>query len=462
MTPDNKRRVVVTGLGIVSSLGHNVDTFWNACLSGTSRVERIPENWENFASYTSRYWAPLDEPDYNAALINRLEHKQLDPVSRIALAAASEALEHAGIDITQADAKRNTYVLPGFDPVRCGVFMGTGVGGINTLSEIFAHQLFEQRAGKLTDLAARLRTEHALESAADELDTMVESFAQARRFNPYSVSMLMPSAPAANISIKYKLQGISETTCRACASGTAAIGRGYEAIKGGHLDTALAGGAEYLYDACGTVFRSFDAVNTLVHGDLPGDQINRPFDKARSGFLFSQGGAAVLILESLETAMNRNAPILSEITGFAETCDAHNIMMTEPEGKAIESMLRMLLGKSGLQPADVDYINTHGTGTMLNDEVESAVIEKLFGDGVQLNASKSLVGHTIGAPGAIEALITVLTLHTGITHGCRNLENPLRALNFIRESGPVNAKTAISHSFAFGGHNAGLLFRSFA
>jgi 3-oxoacyl-[acyl-carrier-protein] synthase II len=188
---------------------------------------------------------------------------------------------------------------------------------------------------------------------------------------------------------------------------------------------------------------------------------NRPFDENRSGFLFSQGGAAVLILEELDHAQRRGATILAELIGFAETFDAHSIMSLAPGGQQIERMIHATLEDANMSPKDVDYINAHGTGTKNNDQTEAEVIDRVFGKSVRVNSTKSLLGHTIGASGAFEALVTALTLRDGKTHISRNLENPVLDLNFVRSVESFEPRVALSQSFAFGGHNAAIILRKY-
>lgn len=269
----------------------------------------------------------------------------------------------------------------------------------------------------------------------------------------------MPNAPAANLSIKFNLSGPGNTLCAACASGTVAIGHGFKAVQNGTVDLALAGAAEYLFDDYGSIFQGFDIVKTLTTADDDFSKANRPFDQQRTGFLFSQGGTGVLIIEELDHARKRQAKILAEIIGFAETCDGYNIMIPAEKGEKMELMIRRALADAACDSEQIDYINAHGTGTMANDLVEADLIERVFGKKPLVNSTKSLIGHTIGASGAIETIVTVLSLQHQLTHLCKNLENPIRDLNFVREVKQQRIQTAITHSFAFGGHNAGLVLK---
>jgi len=218
-------------------------------------------------------------------------------------------------------------------------------------------------------------------------------------------------------------------------------------------------GAEYLGDPYGGIFRGFDIARTLASAGADLHRANRPFDRDRTGFLFAEGGAAVLVCEEAEAARRRGARPYAEITGYAETFDAHSIMSMDSSGTQIADMLAAAMQDAGCVPGDIDYVNAHGTGTAVNDEIESAVIERLFGHRPLVNATKSLTGHCIGASGGIEAAVTALSLAHQTTHACRNLEQPIRDLRFVRETGPCAIETAITQSFAFGGHNAAVVMR---
>lgn len=303
--------------------------------------------------------------------------------------------------------------------------------------------------------------ERASAQDREELEEILALIEHGSRYNPFVVSMLMPNAPSAALGIKFSLTGPNATYCVACASGTVAVGHGYRAVRNGYVDIAMAGGSEYLYDEHGHIFRGFDIAGTLVRDCADPEFANRPFDKERSGFLFSQGGAAVLVLEDLEHALGRDAPIMAEIIGFAETFDGYSMMSLAPGGEQIERMLRAVLADSNLEPTDVDYVNAHGTGTRNNDETEAMVIDRVFGKAVPVNSTKSLLGHTIGASGAFEALVTALTLRDGKTHVNNNLAMPSYDLNFVRCVENFDPDIGISQSFAFGGHNAALVLRRY-
>ena len=447
-----KHRVVVTGLGVVSTLGHELETFWQACLDGTSVIAPIPEHWHNYAEFRSNIWSPLGSIDFEAMGFSRMERMQFDPVTLLAAAASGQALQHAGLDTETANQRGNTFKVVGIDKHRSGVFMGTGVGGVSSFMLNHAHHVLSESRTKLEKFRSKLS-----ESDQQELSSVLERMAHSPRFNPFAVSMLMPNAVAAYTGIKYSMAGENSTTTVACASSTVAIGKAWEAIANGRLDHALAGGSEFLSDTHGSIFQGFDACKTLARNCDPPGSANRPFDEDRSGFLFSEGGAAMLMLENAETAKARGATPLASIDGYGESFDASSMMIPAPGGEAIEAMLNQLLSDSQRSAQDIDYINAHGTSTQGNDACEAEVIGRVFGNQVLVNSSKSLLGHTLGASGALEALVTVLSLRDQKIHRSLNLENPIADLNFVTSTTSSEIRNAISQSFGFGGHNAAIM-----
>jgi 3-oxoacyl-[acyl-carrier-protein] synthase II len=418
-----KRRVVITGGGVVSAIGIGLEAFWESCLQARSAVAAVPPAWLQYAELRSRVWSPLPQIDHEALGITRTERLQLDPFAVLALGASREALTNAGFSLV-AEQRPRALSIAGEDPSGIGVFMGTGIGGAHT----FLHN-------------------HSIH------------LSHGPRYHPFVVAMLMPNAASAVVANKYSIRGPNLTYCVACASGTVAIGHAYRAVRDGEVALAVSGGAESLYDEHGHIFRGFDVAGTLVRECADPEKANRPFDEKRSGFLFSQGGAAVLVLEELEHALRRRAPVMAELVGFAETFDAHSMMSLAPGGGEIERMLRASLADAGLEARAVGYVNAHGTGTQNNDAIEGEVIRRVFGDAVAVNSTKSILGHTIGASGAFEALVTALTLRDGCTHINRNLDAPCTDLNFVRSTRAFGPEVGLSQSFAFGGHNAALVLR---
>ncbi|MFP4013733.1 MAG: beta-ketoacyl-[acyl-carrier-protein] synthase family protein [Chitinispirillaceae bacterium] len=445
------RDVVVTGIGMITPLGDNTNTTWRNLLDLASCVKPIREQWRCYSDYSSKIWAPLPEIDFAAYGIGRKEKLQLDTVQLLGLAAAQQALDNAGIICTAGE--RGKISVPALNSIRTGVFMGTGSGGISSLISAQANHTFSPVKKSLEAMTVPVQNE------PDRIKKIGQLMHAPSRYNPFVVSMMMPNAVSSSIGIRYGLTGHNETCCIACASGTAAVGHAYRAIKKGELDCALSGGAEFLGDQYGGVFRSFDAAGTLVRGESPDRHC--PFDQDRSGFLFSEGGAAVLILESSEHARRRKASVLAKIVGFGEKFDPYSSMDMEPSGSCIEEMVRETVDQAKISPSQVDYINSHGTGTVVNDEVESSVIERVFGTRTPVNSTKSLLGHTLGACGAIEAAVAALSIRERSVHGMPFLRLPVRNLNFIKKSGKLSVKHALSQSFAFGGHNAALLLERY-
>ncbi len=450
------RRVVVTGAGTINALGTNIKDFWSSCLAGDTKVTPIPEHWHRYASFNSIYWSPLPEIDYKDFGITGNEVRQSDPASLLSTIAVREALENSLVETEIIDEKLNTQTLKGIDPNRGGVFIGTGQGGLNSALVNDSFQILsrpkERLSALLGDIGGELR-----EPLKEVLGIMKHPI----RANYFTVGMSMPNSSAANIGIKYGLTGANETITAACSSGTIAIGKAYRAIRDGSVDFAIGGGTEYLYDEYGGIFRAFDLPKALTVSTGPPLSVNRPFDRDRSGFLFSQGGAGMLILEDLEHALGRNAPVLAEIVGYEESFDAYNIMTPEPEGRAIRALIGNILSHAHVRPEQIDYINAHGTGTLRNDPIEAQVFSDFFGTKPVVNSTKSLLGHTIGASGAIEAIVAALSIVNNVVHVSRNLENPILDLNFATETRELHVERALSLSYAFGGHNGGLLLAEF-
>ena len=450
------RRVVITGAGVISAIGIGVDDFWRHCLQADSVVAPVPEQWLKYADLRSRLWSPLHY-DPESFGITRTERLQLDPVAVLAIGAAREAIQHAGFALVPAGERSRAFALPGIDSSRAGVYFGTGIGGAHSFLQNHVQHLY-QRAHEALKVYSE---ERAAPEDGERLNAILALMAHPPRYHPFVVSMLMPNAASAAVGIKFSLTGPNVTYCVACASGTVAVGQGYRAVREGRVDLAVAGGSEYLYDDHGHIFRGFDIAGTLVRDYVDPETANRPFDDKRSGFLFSQGGAGVLVLEELEHAQRRGAPIMAELIGYAETFDAHSMMSLAPGGEQIERMARAVLADAKLSPGDVDYINAHGTGTKNNDQTEAEVISRVFGKSVRVNSTKSLLGHTIGASGAIEAVVTALSLRNGTTHISKNIETPILDVNFVRTVEHFEPQIGLSQSFAFGGHNAAVVMRRF-
>jgi len=434
--------VCVTGLGAVSPLGIGVNNLWQRSLAGEAVVQPIPPAWHRYSDYRSGIWSPLPMLDYRALGFTRNECLQRDPVSLLALLATQEALQSAQLNPVLVDKRQARYQLQAILTERAGVFIGTGIGGAYTFLQNHAEQILA-------------RTKPALQVASADILALLRHPGKANRM---AVSMLMPNAVSAAIGIKYGLHGLNRTVTNACAAGTSAIGEAWQAIRQGQLDLAICGGAEYLLDDYGTIYRGFDMLGTLADPGTAPQQANCPFDRRRSGFLIAQGGAGILILESAEHAKWRGVPILAQITGYAETFDACSMVAMDSGGVQIKRAIQTALATAGQLPTAIDYINAHATGTQANDQIEASVIQTLFPHRPWVASTKSILGHSIGASGALEAIITVRSLQQQHTPACHNLQEPAFDLNYIHDSQQtLHLRQALSCSYAFGGHNAVLI-----
>jgi 3-oxoacyl-[acyl-carrier-protein] synthase II len=451
---------VVTGAGVVSALGSDLDAFWSACQEGRGAVAPVPAVWHRLADLRSRYWAPLgDAARPTSQLLARGETRRLDPTALMALAAAEEALRRAGLSLGEGDRRHRTFRVAGWVPERTGIFFGTGIGGFHSLVTNAAQVGVSRSRARLRSLADTLRADGQA-AAADEVASVAGELLAPEVFNPFTVAMTMPNAPAGQLAIKLGVHGPTRTFAGACASSTVALGQAFRAVRDGEVDVAVSGGSEYLAEPTGCCFRAFDALGALAHGELPPERLNRPFDARRSGFLFGEGGCAVLLLEELAAARARGAPLLAEVIGYGESCDAHDIVALHPSGAQIRRAIEQCLADARLEPADVGYVNAHGTGTPGNDAVEASVLAALFGNRTTVSSTKSLLGHTLGASGALEAAATVLSLRDGVVHPSRNVEEPVADLDFPAAARRLpGLRHALSESFAFGGQNAVLAFR---
>lgn len=438
----NQNRVFVTGLGSVSTFGTGVDALWRGCLNGKPHYEKIPEHWKQVSPFNSDIYSPLPGLDYFNHSLSRIEQLQADTAVLNLLVACSEAIKNAALGVSTVCKKTNRLSIDEIsDPYSAGVFMGTGNGGVNSLLENYRHFTLNKM---LTETP---------ETFPSELRRIL---AVPQRLNKYTTARGMPNAVAASVGIKYGIKGIVNAFCYACSSSTIAIGNAYEAIRSNRVQLAIAGGTEYATDHLGCSFRSFDVANTLASeqdGILHG-----PFDKRSNGFLFSEGGAGALILESESSMVSRGAEPLAEIVGFSETFDAHNIMAPIEDGFELKRLLRNLLEQSGVNADEIDYINAHGTGTK-NDGIEAEAFQGVFPHRPICNSSKSIFGHTLGASGVLESMVTVLSLKNGTVHESAGVDNVIESINLVRSTQKYPIKTALKISSAFGGHNAALLFR---
>ena len=413
-----KRRVVITGLGTVNPLAHDVERFWTGLLEGRSGVRRI-ERFDT-EGYDSRIGGEVVDWDgIPSGYIDKRELKRLDRFAQFAVGAAVEAVTDSGIDFDAADKDR------------CGVIIGSGIGGLETL-QIQHRRLMAGGPG---------------------------------RISPFTIPKLMVNAASANVSILWRLRGPNSAVATACASAGNAIGDAMRLIQQNKTDVMITGGSEAALIEIG--LGSFCALKALSTRNDDPQHASRPFDRDRDGFVLAEG-AGVIVLEELNHALNRGADIHAEIVGYGATCDASHITAPDPTGKGAADAMREALTDAELAPEQVDYINAHGTSTQLNDIMETRAIKDVFGDhardGLVISSTKSAIGHLLGASGGVEMIATVKTIQTGWVPPTLNLENPDDECDLDYcplEKRQVDVRAAISSSFGFGGHNVVLAVRKF-
>jgi len=384
-----RRRVAVTGLGVVAPCGIGVDAFWEG-LCGPAPIG-------------DRRIVDFDPAPYFS---NPKEVRRADRCTQFAIAASEMALAQAG-DLTA-------------DPARSGVFIGTGIGGIETL----------------------------------ERQILVMNDKGERRVSPFLIPMMMPNAAPASVSMRYGFQGPAENTCTACAAGTHAIANAARLIAHGRCDVVLAGGSEAPFVR--TAMAGFTNMTALSCAG-----ISRPFDADRDGFVMGEG-AGILLLEEWDMALERGATILAEVLGGASTADAHHITAPSPGGVGAITCMELAMEEAGIKPADVTHINAHGTSTPLNDMAEAVAVNKLFGAaGPLLTSTKGITGHALGAAGALEAVAVVCAMQRRLvppTAGHTTDDPEMPQINLVvGEPAPWTPGPALSNSFGFGGHNGSLV-----
>jgi 3-oxoacyl-[acyl-carrier-protein] synthase II len=410
------KRVVITGMGVVSPIGNDVSTFWDRLIAGQSGISRIESM--DVAEYPCQIAGEVK--DFNPEqYMDKKEARRFDRFTQFAVAASVQAMQDAALHITDENAER------------CGVYIGSGIGGIHTLLDNY--KLLLDRGPK--------------------------------RVSPFVVPTMIANMASGQISIMFGLRGPNSSPISACATGTNAIGDAYKMIQRGAADVMLAGGAEAaIVDLALAGFGNAKALST--RNDDP-QRASRPFDMNRDGFVMAEG-AGVVVLESLEHAEARGAKIYAEIIGYGMSGDAYHITAPEPEGRGAYQAMRDALSDAGIQPEDVGYINAHGTSTDMGDKLETLAIKKTFGDHaykLAVSSIKSMTGHMLGAAGAVEAIATVLTLREGILPPTINYETPDPEcdLDYVpNQARKQDVEIAISNSFGFGGHNAVIVLKRFS
>jgi 3-oxoacyl-[acyl-carrier-protein] synthase II len=408
--------VVITGLGAITDLGHDVKSTWDGLKEGRSGVGPITafeqdDRWVSTIAGEVRDWDPSQKLD-------RGEIKKTDRFAQLGLWAAIEAMESSGLNWEQGD------------PYRRGIVIGSGVGGIQTI--------------EFYDGVLRAKGP--------------------RRLSPFTVPKLMVNAASGNVSIRFNLRGVNSAPATACATGAHALAEASMFIATNQADYILAGGAEgAVSPVCVSAFSAMKALST--RNDEP-TLASRPFDRARDGFVLAEG-AAVLAVEELEHAKSRGANILAEIIGFGITGDASHIAAPDAEGSGARAAMATAMRHAGISPEQVDYINAHGTSTPLGDAAEVAAVKGLFGEhaySLAMSSTKSSTGHTLGAAGGIETIAVVKAIGEGVMPPTINLDNPDDGfdLNFVANTAQEREiRVALNNSFGFGGHNVSLAIAAY-
>jgi len=408
-------RVVITGMGVVSPIGNNIGTFWNNLIKGESGISSI----DIFDTTDHKAKIAGLVRDFDAdEILGKKEARRLDRFSQFALAAAEQAWSDSKLDLND------------IDPERLGVYVGSGIGGIETLIE--------------------------------NIDALRQK--GPRRVSPTLVPAMITNAAAAQISIKWNAMGPSMSPVSACAIGNTAIGEAFRLIRSGEVDAVFAGGTEAaITDLSVASFGNATALST--RNDDP-TQASRPFDEGRDGFVMSEG-AGILILESLSHALRRGANIHAEVIGYGASSDAHHMVATHPEGKGAYLAMKAALRNANISLEEIDVISAHATSTKVGDISETKAIKALFGKQayqIPITANKSMVGHMLGAAGGIEAIALAMSLKESIVPPTINLEtpDPLCDLDYVPAiARQVKINTGLSNSFGFGGHNAAIILKKY-
>jgi len=412
---DSRRRVVITGMGAITPLGLSPEEFWQGCVEGRSGV--TPITVFDASAYPVQINAAVkgfDPLEY----IDRKEARRMARFTQFAVAAARQAIDAAGLQLDKEDTSR------------IGVVLGNGNGGFPNTEE----------AGR----------------------TLVEKGGM--RMDPFFVPKMLPNMAASQVAIQFGLGGFNNTAITACAASTQAIGDALEVIRRGKADVMLTGGTEA--GICEMGLASFCVMRALsTHNEEP-EKASRPFDAERDGFVCAEG-AAILVLESLEHAKARGATILAELAGCASSADAYHIVAPCENGEGALRAMRWALEDAEVTTDDVDYINAHGTSTVLNDLAETRAIRSLFGERaykIPISSTKSMIGHVLGGAGALESVVCVKTLQTGVIHPTINYEHPDPEcdLDYVpNKSRKADVRIILKNSFGFGGQNACLVFKRF-
>ncbi|WP_046179883.1 beta-ketoacyl-ACP synthase II [Domibacillus tundrae] len=409
-----KRRVVITGLGIVSPVGNTVEEAWNSVTTGKSGIK--PMTRLNPDDYPAKVAAEIRDFDPEQ-FVEKKEARKMDRFTQYAVAAAKMAVADAKLEITEENAPR------------VGVWVGSGIGGMETFES--QYKIFLERGY--------------------------------RRVSPFFVPMMIPDMAAGQVSIYLGAKGVNSCTVTACATGTNSIGDAFKVIQRGDADAMISGGTEAPITQMSVA--GFCA-NTALSNNPDPATASRPFDAGRDGFVIGEG-AGIVVLEELEHAKARGAHIYAEIVGYGSTGDAHHITAPAPDGEGGARAMKMAIDDAGLAPSDIDYINAHGTSTPYNDKFETAAIKTVFGDHagkLAISSTKSMTGHLLGAAGGVEAIFTALAIQNDIIPPTINLHNPDPEcdLDYVpNEARKADIRAAMSNSLGFGGHNATIVLKQY-
>ena len=410
----SERRVVITGMGMVSPLGNDLKTSWRNIVAGKSGAG--PVTLMDASPYPSRIAAEVKNFDPEA-YVEKKEVKRYDRFSIFALAAAREAWQDSGLE-------GHSYAPP-----KMGVILGVGIGGLHTLES--------NHEALLAD--------------------------GPRKVSPFLIPAMISNLAPGHIGIAHNLQGVNYVITSACTSGTHAVGEAYRMIRHGLQDVMLTGGTEAAITALG--LGGFGRMRALTTRNEEPEKASRPFDKDRDGFLIGEG-AGVLVLEDYESAKRRGAKIYAEVVGYGFSCDAHHITAPPDDGAGAVACMRMAIESSGLSADQITYINAHGTSTPINDPVESGAIKTVLGsyakNGLVVSSTKSMTGHLLGAAGGLEAIFCALAVSTGVVPPTINLDNPDEGcdLDYVPHvAREMSVQAAMSNSFGFGGTNSSIIVK---
>ena len=418
----NKRRVVVTGAGIVSPFGCGVEKFWNSIIEGKSGIKTITRmplegHLVTFGGEVTTFEDEVKEKE----LLDPKEMKRMDRYTQFACVASDEAVKDSKLDISKED------------PYRVGVIVGSGAGGFDTFEK--QHKIIIERGPT--------------------------------KCSPFTIPMLISNMAAGRVSMRHGAKGVNKAVTTACATSAHCVGDAYRPIQYGDADVIIAGGSEAVMTHIG--IGAFTTARTLSRRNDEPKRASRPYDIDRDGFVMGEGGAC-LIIEELEHALKRGAKIYAEIVGYGQTADAYDMVAPDPSGAGAAKSMELAVKEANITPDKVDYINAHGTSTHLGDIAESQAIAKVFGDletnkKLKVSSTKSMHGHMIGATGATESIVCIKTIQEGIIPPTINLENQdpeVANLNYVPNKAiKEEVVYALTNSFGFGGQNASILFKKY-